>query len=228
MSLLKDFETRLEKIVEGVFQKGFKSTIQPIELAKRLVRSMEEGRTVSVNKVYVPNQYTIRLSKEDIEEFTSFEPQLISELKDFLMKHMKSRRYATIGDIKIMLEEDKDLALGENRIEAKLVTPSGGDKPEGEIMAALDLSVGDEQETFFLTKRTVRIGRLENNDIIIPDPSLSRHHVEIKQSEGKFHLYDLGSTNGTFLNGRRVSEASLKNGDSISVGKVDLKFRRLG
>lgn len=227
MSLLKDFETRLERIVEGVFQKGFKSTVQPIELAKRLVRSMEEGRTVSVKKVYVPNQYTIRLSKQDIEEFTSFESQLVSELTDFLVKHMKSRRYATIGDIKIMLEEDKKLSLGESGIEAKLVTAPSGTQQDGEVMAALDLTVGDEQETFFLAKRTVRIGRLENNDIVIPDPSLSRHHVEIKQSEGKFRLQDLGSTNGTFLNGRRVSEADLKNGDSISIGKVDFRFRRL-
>ncbi len=227
MSLLKDFETRLERIVEGVFQKGFKSTVQPIELAKRLVRSMEDGRTVSVNKVYVPNQYTIRLSIQDIEEFTSFESQLISELKDFLVKHMKSRRYATIGDIKIMLEEDKKLSLGESGIEAKLVTAPGGKEAGGEVMAALDLSVGDEHETFFLSKRTMRIGRLESNDIVIPDPSLSRHHVELKQSEGKFRLQDLGSTNGTFVNGRRVMEADLKNGDSIQIGKVDFRFRRL-
>ncbi len=226
MSLLKDFETRLEKIVEGVFAKGFKSALQPVELAKKLSRTMEDNRTVSVSKVYIPNHYTIQLSPEDYDEFTSFEAQLQSELKNFLYKKMRARKYSTIGDIQIVLRQDKKISLGQVEIEGKLVADETTDAGKDAVTASLELSIGDNEETFFLTKKPTAIGRLENNNIVIPDPSISRHHAEISYKQGQFYLVDLNSANGTFLNGRKIEEKRMKNSDQIGLGKVTLIFRR--
>lgn len=223
MSILKEFERKLENLVEGAFAKGFKSGVQPIELAKKLEKEMGEKKTVSVAKVYVPNHYIFYLSPQDRQEFSSFEPQLVLELKEFIKKQLKVKKYALIGEPEIILEERKDLSLGEFMLKSKLASPE-----KQVIQASLTLSFKkEEEEIFFLSKPITTIGRIESNDIVIPDPSISRHHAQIKLANGEFFLSDLASTNGTFLNGKRITKASLKDGAQIAMGKIVLKFRRL-
>jgi hypothetical protein len=226
MSLLKDLEGRLERLVEGAFAKGFKSSLQPVELAKRLDREMEAKRTVSVAKIYIPNEYTVRLSPEDFKAFADFQDKLIAELKSFLDKRRKEKNYSVMGTLSIILKEDGKLPLGRAEVEARLVTPSQMDNPEATASVSLIID-GDEAETFWLGKGRATIGRLEGNEISIPDPGLSRHHAEIRSDNGHFLLTDLGSTNGTFLNGKRIAEAELKDGAKITAGGVTLVFRRL-
>lgn len=223
MSILKEFERKLESLVEGVFTKSFKSGVQPIELAKKLEKEMNEKKTVSVAKVYAPNHYTFYLSPQDREEFSSFEPQLVLELKEFLKKQLKAKKYALMGEPEIILEERKDLSLGEFILKSKLASPE-----KQVIQASLTLSFkGEDEEIFFLSKPVTTIGRIESNDIVIPDPSISRHHAQIKLADGKFLLRDLDSTNGTFLDGKRITEVPLRDGAQIATGKIVLKFRRL-
>lgn len=246
MSFLKDFEKKLEELVEGIFTKGFKSGVQPVELAKKLIREMDENKTVSVSKVYVPNYYTFLLSPQDKEEFSSFESQLVLELKEFLEKESRARNYTFIAPPEIYLEEKKNLALGEVELESKLVAPVEPDRrgfpaphsgaaieqgsrdiPRADVKASLVLIIkGKEEEIYFLTKDETTIGRLKENDIIIPDPSISRHHAKIKRENDNFLLLDLESTNGTWLDGKRVNKAPLRNGARIDLGKVLLEFRR--
>jgi len=258
VSFLKDFEKKLEELVEGVFAKGFKSGVQPIELAKKLVREMDENKTVSVSRVYVPNHYTFFLSPQDKQEFSSFESQLVLELKEFLEKESRARNYTFIAPPEIHLKEKKNLSLGKLELESKLVAPVGqveadarSDKvgvsvrptegpaetsaptdssrslPKTDVKASLILVIkGEEEEIYFLTKNETTIGRLEGNDIIIPDPSVSRHHAVIKIENNNFFVLDLESTNGTWLDGKRIGKAPLKDGARIGLGKVLLKFRR--
>lgn len=224
MSILKEFERKLERVVEGVFAKGFKSGVQPIELAKKLEKEMDEKKTVGVSKIYVPNHYTFYLSPQDRNEFLSFEPQLVLELKEFLKKRLKTKKCALLAEPEIILKERKDLSLGEFILKSKLASPE-----KEVIQASLTLTIKgeDEEEIFFISKLVTTIGRIESNDIVIPDPSISRHHAQIRLTNGQFSLHDLDSTNGTFLNGKRITEAPLKDGAQIAMGKVALKFRRL-
>lgn len=226
MSLLKDLERKLEQSIEGAFAKGFRSSLQPVELAKRLDREMEAGRTVSVSKIYIPNEYTVRLSPEDFSAFADFTDKLVDELKTFLDKRRKAKNYAVMGEISILLKEEPNLSLGRAEVEARLVTPDRMENPEAK--ASVSLIIEDEEaETFFLGDKRATIGRIDSNDIAVPDPGISRHHADIRLEDGRYIITDLGSTNGTFVNGKRIAEARLKNGDKIGVGKVKLIFKKL-
>jgi hypothetical protein len=226
MSLIKDLESKLERLVEGAFAKGFKSSVQPVEIAKKIDREMESGRTLSVSKIFIPNEYTVRLSPADKAAFDDFEDSLKTELIGFADKRRKAKNYSVVGNIRIILEADAKLQPGLVEVEARLVTPRNSD--DSTAAASVTLMIDDEEEeTFFLGDNRVTIGRLEENEIPIPDPGLSRHHADISREIGNYILTDLGSTNGTFVNGKRVAEKTLKDGDKIGIGKVILVFRRL-
>ncbi len=157
MSLLKDLEGKLERLVEGAFAKGFKSSLQPVELAKRLDREMEAGRTVSVSKIYIPNEYIVRLSPGDFSAFSDFQDKLVDELKSYLDKKRKAKNYAVMGAISVILKEDKSLPLGRAEAEARLVTSSHMDNPEA--LASVSLIIdGEEAETFWLGEGRATIG----------------------------------------------------------------------
>lgn len=226
MSLIKDLESKLERLVEGAFAKGFKSSIQPVEIAKKIDREMESGRTLSVSKIYIPNEYTVRLSPADKTAFNDFEDSLKAELVSFTDKRRKAKNYSVVGNIEITIAADEKLQPGLVEVSARLVTPQKSDNST--VAASITLVIdGEEEETYFLADNRVMIGRLDSNEIPIPDPGLSRHHAEISLENGQYVLTDLGSTNGTFVNGKRIAEKTLKDRDKIDVGKVSLIFRRL-
>lgn len=226
MSLIKDLESKLERLVEGTFAKGFKSSIQPVEIAKKIDREMESGRTLSVSKIYIPNEYTVRLSPADKAVFDDFEDSLKSELISFADKRRKEKNYSVVGNIEVVIEDDAKLQPGLVEVDARLVTPRKSENSTAAASVTLVID-GDEEDTYFLADSRVTIGRLDTNEIPIPDPGLSRHHAEISPENGQYILTDLGSTNGTFVNGKRVAEKTLKDGDKIGIGKVSLVFRRL-
>ena len=226
MSLIKDLESKLERLVEGAFAKGFKSSVQPVEIAKKIDREMESGRTLSVSKIYIPNEYTVRLSPADKAAFDDFEDSLKFELIAFADKRRKAKSYSVVGNIEILIQADPKLQPGLVEVDGRLVTPQNSDNSAAAASVTLVID-GDEEETFFLAESRATIGRLETNEIPIPDPGLSRHHAEISSENGQYLLTDLGSTNGTFVNGKRIAEKTLKDGDKIGIGKVSLVFRRL-
>lgn len=226
MSLIKDLESKLERLVEGAFAKGFKSSVQPVEIAKKIDREMESGRTLSVSKIYIPNEYTVRLSPADKAAFDDFEDSLKLELVSFADKRRKAKNYSVVGNIEIAIIADPGLQTGLVEVSARLVTPQKSDNSAAAASVTLVID-GDEEDTYFLGDGRVTIGRLETNEIPIPDPGLSRHHAEITPENGQYVLTDLGSTNGTFVNGKRIAEKTLKDGDKIGIGKVSLVFRRL-
>src|SRR5205809_4591273 len=96
MSVLRTIESKLEALFEGVFGRAFRTNVQPVELARKLVKEMDEHRNVSVSRVYVPNEYTIYLSPDDREQFASYERQLTDELADYLAEHARRENYALL------------------------------------------------------------------------------------------------------------------------------------
>ncbi|HDP69990.1 MAG TPA: DUF2662 domain-containing protein [Actinobacteria bacterium] len=233
MNLLKNFEKKLESLVEGFFVKQFKSRIQPVEIAKKLAREMNEHKTIGVSKIYAPNSFTIFLSPEDKKAIESFEGVLVTELSDFVIAHAKKESLALVGKPHIKIVEKDALSFGEIKTEVLLVEeaelgkeiylPKSPPVKEGSFLIVFDKN---EEYEFPLTRKITTIGRLESNDISIKDPNISRVHAEIIAEEDGFFLRDLGSTNSTLLNGRQIVENELSDGDMITLGTTSIKFLR--
>src|SRR5436305_979152 len=121
MSVLRTIESKLESLFEGVFGRAFRSSVQPVELARKLVKEMDDHRSVSVSRVYVPNEYTIYLSSSDRDQFAGYAEALREELADYLTEHARRERYVLLTTPLVKLETDDDLAVGEFGIATRLV-----------------------------------------------------------------------------------------------------------
>jgi hypothetical protein len=123
MSVLRSIEHRIESLVEGVFGRAFRTHVQPVELARKLAKEMDEHKTVSISRVYVPNEYVLYLAPNDRKEFASYEPSLLTELGDYLSEHARREGYSLLSTPKVTMEEDADLAMGEFGIATRLAQP---------------------------------------------------------------------------------------------------------
>src|SRR5215469_11680558 len=121
MSVLRSIESKLESLFEGVFGRAFRSNVQPVELARKLVKEMDDHRSVSVSRVYVPNEYTVYLCPADRAQFDGYEDQLREELSDYLTEHARRERYVLLTSPSVKLETDPDLDIGEFGIATRLV-----------------------------------------------------------------------------------------------------------
>jgi Protein of unknown function (DUF3662)/FHA domain len=315
--LLRSIEHRIESLFEGVFGRAFRSHVQPVELARKLAKEMDEHRTVSLSRVYVPNEYHLYLSPKDREQFQGYEQGLLSELSEYLADHARRENYALVSRPRIELREDDDLSVGEFGIAARLVqTPAqppsepqpveaepGGTRayrlppipppapaappeeaavepaepapepepavptprPEPEIpVAAAAAAAGAAAElqddtppdveaaaaaaeaepeapppppargvlvaagvSHDVDRPLMTLGRSRDCDIAIDDPSVSRRHAELHREDGGFTLVDLGSTNGTQVNGQKIDRVTLQSGDRITLGQTELRFEQL-
>jgi Protein of unknown function (DUF3662)/FHA domain len=138
--VLRAIEQKIEALFEGVFGRAFRTNVQPVELARKLAKEMDDHRTVSVSRVYVPNEYTVYLSTGDREQFEGYEESLKAELEEYLTEHAKRESYALLTPPNVLLETDDDLALGEFGIATRMVQPRRGrsrpaDEPAGEAVS---------------------------------------------------------------------------------------------
>jgi FhaA, N-terminal domain/FHA domain len=256
VSVLRSIEGKIESLFEGVFGRAFRTHVQPVELARKLAKEMDDHRAISVSRVYVPNEYTIYLSPQDREQFESYENSLIVELQDYLSEQGRRERYALLTPPKVLMETDEDLELGEFGIATRMVQPKGRPEPDAEAPPAQEEpgatmvykarapeptqavtpdELHVERETVSLTvdgerhpldKRSVVLGRSRDCDIRLSDPNVSRHHAEIRQEGATYWIVDLGSTNGLEVNGRRVKRAKLEDSDRVTLGSTELVFGR--
>jgi Protein of unknown function (DUF3662)/Inner membrane component of T3SS, cytoplasmic domain len=249
MSVLRNLEAKLGGLVEGAFGRAFKTSVQPVELAHKLAKEMEDNQMISVSRVYVPNHYRVFLSPQDREQFASYEPALRKELSDYLLEHGRQERFALTSRPQVEFHTDERLALGEFGIQAQLlgepeeepdgreVAPSAGDfghtmvyspdraphrlEPELDRRQALLVTEGRRHP---LGGDRVLVGRSRECDVVVSDPNVSRRHIELRRGQRGWTAVDLGSTNGMKVNGRRVGHAELDPGDRITIGVTDLSF----
>jgi hypothetical protein len=235
MGILRDFERRLEGLFEGFFARALPGGgVQPVELGKRMIRAMEEGRTVSVANVYVPNEFTFHLAPKDLERLRPMERALAGELAQVARRAAASEGWRLLGPPAIRLVEDPSLAPGVFRVEAHVVEgadeePAAGPHTELLRMAtpqdAALVVLGSDRRPYPLAKDVLVIGRLEGCDVVLSDPGVSRRHAEVRREGDEWVLVDLGSTNGTTVNGRPVRRHRLSPGDRIRVGETTIEFR---
>jgi hypothetical protein len=121
VSVLKTIEQKIEGLFEGIFGRAFRANVQPVELARKLVKELEDHRMTSVSRVYVPNEYTVYLSPDDRAQFTHYESQLRAELQEYLAEHARREGYALLSAPVVLLETDADLQLGEFGIATRMV-----------------------------------------------------------------------------------------------------------
>jgi hypothetical protein len=245
VSILRNLESKLEGLFEGAFSRTFKSRVQPVEIARKLAKEMDDSKTVSISRTYVPNQYSVYLSPQDREQFEGYEDGLKKELSDYLLEHARTEGLALVTRPTIDFQTDERLGLGEFGIQAQLVQleedeaePQQGDfghtmvySPDKEVRKLDPVPVAPTRAVLagggrrtVLAGSHVTLGRSRECDVQVDDPNVSRRHAELRNEGGAWHVLDLGSTNGIKVNRRRVEQAELHHGDRITLGITDLDF----
>ena len=264
MKVLRAVEGKIEGLFEGLFGRAFRTHVQPVELARKLAKEMDEHRSVSVSRIYVPNEYTLYLSSDDRAQFAAYEGSLVGELQEYLSEHARREGYALLTPPRVLLQTDDDLAMGEFGIATRVVQP---DEQRAAAPAAAPVAsppvpapptpsepppvtvvyrpetppvpepppAPREQVTLTVNGRVVTVspprvvvGRSRDCDLQVDDGNVSRRHFELRrEGEDEWVVVDLGSTNGTEVNGRRVDgRKQLGDGDRIVIGSTELVFGR--
>lgn len=300
LGLFRGIEHRMESLFEGVFGRAFRSHVQPVELARKLAKEMDDHKTVSVSRVYVPNEYVLYLSPRDRAQFVGYERSLLDELAGYLAEHARREGYSLVSAPRVLLEEDADLAVGEFGIATRLVQsppqpaavpppppptrpvaspgppptiasvsppqqaprvaplppPASVSPPQPAVSPAAEpvaepAEPGETRvyrseepvpaaappppapERVFLVGGGARheilgaiavIGRSKECDVSLDDASVSRRHAEVRAGPDGYWIADLGSTNGTEVNGKRVDRVRLEPGDVVTLGQTVLRF----
>jgi len=216
VGLLDSFEKGLERAVNGAFAKTFRSGIQPVEIASALRSELDKNAVVVTReRILAPNAFSVRLSPADDEKMSALGSTLVSELDTLVKKHARTQGYSFAGPVTISIERDTTLSTGTLRVESRTT--------EGQVAWRGVVDINGTRHP--LVKSRTVIGRGSDADITIPDAGTSRKHVEILWDGERAMVRDLGSTNGTTLNGRKVSEAALPPDSRISIGRTDIVFR---
>ena len=247
MSFLKSLESKIAGLVEGTFSRAFRSEVRPVEIARKLAREMEEHQASSVSRTYVPNEYRVYLSPRDRARFADYEDALAAELGAYLLEHARRERFALLSQPVIEFETDQRLGLGEFGIQTRVVRPAEAPVEDREdaghtmvystaarVAAPLqeDAAARSQRALLIVDGRRVvvgasgaTIGRSRQCDVVIDDPNVSRQHAEVRPRGGAWVLTDLGSTNGSTLNGRRVGHPEVvQPGDQIEIGTSMITF----
>lgn len=214
---LRNFEKRLEKMVEGAFARVFRSGLRPVEIGRRLTREMDDSRSIGVRgNTVVANDFAVNLSQQDADEFAEVGDSMRRNLAELAREHARDEGYDFMGPIGIAFEVDPRMRVGSFSVTARLREGDGG--------AGAGSLVLPNGERFVLGETIVTIGRIPESVITLEDPNVSRNHAEIRPQGGSFVLADVGSTNGTKINGVKVSERVLQDGDEMTFGATTFRF----
>jgi hypothetical protein len=227
MPNLRDFERRLGGLVEGLFSKTFRSGVQPVEVAKRIVREMDDAKQVGITEVWAPNRFEVSLSPEDAGRFEQAEAVMTAELKKVVRETADERGWGLVGAPEVEFIIDRDMKKGDLDVRATLVE---GEEPELAPVPARPANLVVREpagvRTVSLANDTVTLGRMTESDIVLQDKGASRRHAQLRRKDGTWSITDLGSTNGTRLNGQTVQTRELHDGDKITIGTTVLEFHQ--
>ncbi|NPV52894.1 MAG: DUF3662 and FHA domain-containing protein [Firmicutes bacterium] len=276
------FERLVECIVEGLFRRARVAGTHPVEIARHIIRKMEDERRISVSRVYVPNEYIVHLNPGDLARVEPLGYTLSSELSGHVRDRAGRYGYAFIGPVEVRFVGDPDMDVGAIMVDGRFVegdlevtdrsslrtviaiagsevsrlptgedisedtsiNPSPGEGAQTQVFSGMSSRGGSGEEgrkphaarlvvergdrlgeEFGLTEGVTIIGRRKSSDVVLEDPSTSRDHAEVRYERDGFVLVDCGSTNGTFVNGKRIERHVLQDGDLIRVGKTLFRFR---
>ncbi|MDO8962884.1 MAG: DUF3662 and FHA domain-containing protein [Coriobacteriia bacterium] len=244
MSILSNFEDRVGGALEGAFASVFRSPVQPSEIARALAKAMDDGRVLGIGKIYAPVAYTVALSPEDADIFGAFTDTLSGELSTYLVDHAREQHYSLSGRPAVGFMIHDDLKLGRFRVSADLafaeddpaaplltfdIAEDDEDDAPGPVGGIATVTVGETDHDVALRGNRVVVGRLATCDICLGDANASRSHAAFTRTADGWTIDDLESTNGTYLNGRRVTASErLSDGDVVEIGLTRLTFHSNG
>ena len=251
MGILSRVEAFLERFLEAPAGR-LGASIQPVSLAKRIERAMDTNKTYGDVGVIVPNQYDLHLHPTDFAAFESYRGSLEDDLAHGVLARARHERYTLVARPRVRILADEATRRGEIRVAANVVDerggevreaepmpaspdtmvyarPGGGSAPESARRAYLLVSTrGSKPVQFDLGGALIGIGRASDNDVIVDDPMVSRHHCQLKLQHGAYGFTDLGSRNGSTVNGQQVTEIALGPGDIIRIGDTQIEFQVRG
>ncbi len=248
MGVLQRFEHRLQGMYDGGFARAFKSDLQPTEIAGAVQREMDDrAAIVAQGRTLVPNDFVAEIAQADYDRLEVFADNLGIELATLARDHAREQGYSFVGPVRIRFEGVPDLTIGTFRIRSGVIrgtTVEDGEirKPASDLprphegfpgsprllVSTADPAAGTTQRTFPLTSPLTILGRGTDCDLRLVDQGVSRHHAEIRVEDDEVVLVDLGSTNGTFVNGQPIRRVSLTDGTRVTLGRTTLVFRRDG
>tara|TARA_B100000131_G_scaffold313943_1_gene350021 strand:- start:2476 stop:3135 length:660 start_codon:yes stop_codon:yes gene_type:complete len=215
--VIKKVENKIEKLVEGTFAKFFSSELKPVEISRKIVREIELNRSIGVHGDHLaPNDFDVAISESDYSNLIKAKEPLEQELEETIRDYSYQEGYIFLGSINVSIKKEENLRAGTFRIDARLKQDESGCPP-----GALVLPDGKRIQ---IGNRVITIGRLQDSTVCIDDPSISRNQAEVLLRETGYLLSDLGSTNGTLVNGRRISQHVLTDHDQIEFGSYRIRF----
>lgn len=248
MSLLLRLERRIEAIVEGVFSHWGRDRVHPLEIGRRLLREMDRDAVAGVAGMLLPNDYSVFLHPADFAPYAAYTAPLIAELTDALRARAEELGGRPGGPLRVMLAPREEITRGEIYVEARFLSAApeategglAGSRPgrpgsdtrvyrRTPVLGRVRVQTGPAGHAareFLMDRPVTTIGRRGDQDIVIPDSSVSRTHARIEFDARGAGIVDLGSTNGTKVNGQPVgrTRVTLRPGDRIQVGTVVLEF----
>lgn len=254
MGILQRFERRLGGLVEGAFARVFKGGVEPVEIAAALRREADDHRAISPTRTLVPNVYRIELSRSDYERLTPYLQPLSDELADIVAEHAAESRYTFVGAVDVRFALDDNVDVGVFHVRSEVNSDGPAPAPIRQPVAAapapvrrpvppaapapmptatqpaaagawLVHSLGGRDQQLPLDQPEVIIGRGADATLRLEDNGVSRRHGKLTRVNGSWRYEDLGSTNGTAVNGQRIGVVDLVDGDRLELGSSVLVFR---
>lgn len=231
MSLLTKLESKLESAVEGIFTRAFRGRVQPLEIARKIERAMDDKKVLSIETAYAPNRFVVRLHPADHGHLSPFAATIVPELERYVAEYAQEIGCKLSDEPAVELVADESVKSGTLQVSAEISdTPSAiqrkvRKRSRGTRFLLEVLHGGNEGETFEVTEAETILGRSSDCTIPLADPSASRHHARVVVSDGLVTLEDMGSTNGTFVNDHRIETTELQPQDVVDIGETTLKFK---
>jgi hypothetical protein len=216
--MLSRLERAIEGMVDGSIARAFRLRVQPAEIGRQLERAMLDGRTTSVGATLAPNLYEVRLHPDDAAPFSDWNEALCREMEAWLAELAFARGVATVGPIRVELAADAGVRRRSVRAAARFSPDAGKAVREApadrRVLRLLSESPGFPEVS--LVSRGLSVGRASDNDLVIVDATVSRHHARLEPDGSGWRVVDLDSTNGTWLNGGRISRSAIAAGDALA------------
>lgn len=239
MNKIAQFESLAKRLVEGTFARLFAGQLPPTKVAVHLTQAMEEHQAHSSGATpQAPTHYWVHLDPNDYAALAAERPSLEGELARHIAELAAQSNLALEGGPVVRVVADEALASHDVRVDARWMPEETDESGETREIDAGDESEDKEakapagrpflilegQRHVDLTQPMVSIGRALDNDVIVEDPRVSRHHAQLRQRYGHYVLYDLGSSGGTRINGYPIGECLLRSGDVISLAGVQVIY----
>jgi len=242
VNILDRFEQSVERLFEGSIGRVFRSPIQPAEIGRKLERAMTASQVVSVDATLVPNDYRVAMHPDDLLQFVDYIAALCRHMETWLTELAGERGFTMIDRARVQIVGNGGVPRRAIKVTATIADRPGVNRDEQEALQRTEvyrvirdttgvpplrlrfLSGHQSGEELFIRKPVTTVGRALDNDIVLEAGDVSRHHARLEHGENGFRLTDLGSTNGTKVNGKAIRVNPVAAGDEISFGTLRLQL----